>query len=239
MKQRILTVDEAEDILDLVEYNLVREGFGVILATNGEEALRLAHSALPDLILLDLMLPGINGFEIIKRLKSDTQTEHIPVILLTVISSDTDIALGLELGADDYITKPFSPHVLVARVKAVLRRKGGLSLRQDAPLKAGDLVIDPGRHEISIKGRPVQLTITEFRLLHLLVSKPGWVLTRNQIIDSVRGANYAVTDRSVDVHIAILRKKLGSYGKLIETVRGAGYRFKSPDLRSPPPGIDS
>ena len=162
MKQRILVVDDEQDILELVEYNLLREGFGIACATNGEDAMRIARTELPDLILLDLMLPGMNGLDITKRLKGDPQTEHIPIVMLTVKNSDTDIVLGLELGADDYITKPFSPRVLVARVRAVLRRKGNLPSRQDAPIKIDGLTIDPGRHDVFINDRPIEMTITDF-----------------------------------------------------------------------------
>ncbi len=227
MKQRILAVDDEEDILELVEYNLIREGFGVLRAASGEHALKIALSERPDLILLDLMLPGMNGLDLTRRLKRDPRTEQIPIIMLTVKNSDLDIALGLELGADDYITKPFSPRVLTARVKAVLRRRAGPASAPEEVIRAGDFVIRTDQHEISVAGSRIDLTATEFRLLQFLISKPGRVFTRNQIIDGVRGADYAVTDRSVDAHITTLRRKLGQYGKFIETVRGIGYRFKS------------
>jgi two-component system alkaline phosphatase synthesis response regulator PhoP len=226
MKPRILAVDDEEDLLELVAYNLSREGFDVLPAATGEEALRIAVNEQPDLILLDWMLPGITGLDLTKRLKSDSRTERIPIVMLTVKNSDLDIALGLELGADDYITKPFSPRVLAARVRAVLRR-GRPPSDQEVEIKLDDLVIRPGQHEILCYGRPIELTITEFRLLYLLASKPGWVFTRNQIIDAVRGIDYAVTDRSVDAHIATLRKKLGTCAGLVETIRGVGYRFKT------------
>jgi two-component system phosphate regulon response regulator PhoB len=228
-RQRILAVDDEEDILELVEYNLNREGYEVLRAATGEDALETALGELPDLILLDLMLPGINGLDLTKRLKADSRTEQTPIIMLTVKNSDLDIALGLELGADDYITKPFSPRVLTARVKAVLRRRAAPAPDREEVIKINDLVVRPGQHEISVEGHPVDLTATEFRLLHLLVSKRGWVFTRNQIIDAVRGTECAVTDRSVDAHVTTLRKKLGPCRKLIETVRGAGYRFRSTD----------
>jgi two-component system phosphate regulon response regulator PhoB len=226
-KKRILTVDDEENILDLIRYNLSREGFDVLSATSGEEALRLARVEQPDLIILDLMLPGVPGMEVAKRLKHDAETEKIPIVMLTAKSGEADVVTGLEIGADDYITKPFSPKVLVARVRTVLRRQEATDYSKDAVIKTSSLVVDPGRHEVRLKGENVELTLTEFRLLHLLAGRPGWVFTRNQIVDAVRGTDYAVTDRSVDVHIAGLRKKLGSEGNLIETVRGIGYRFRS------------
>jgi two-component system phosphate regulon response regulator PhoB len=225
--QRILAVDDEADILELVQHNLTREGFEVILARDGENALRLAEKETPVFILLDWMLPGMSGLDILKHLKNNPKTERIPVVMLTVKNADADVALGLELGADDYITKPFSPRVLVARVRAILRRKTAQPSESGDVLQIGDLLMHVGRHEAALKGDMIDLTVTEFRLLHLLALKPGWVFTRNQIIDSVRGENIAVTDRSVDAHIVTLRKKLGAYGTLIETVRGMGYRFKS------------
>ncbi len=226
-KKRILVVDDEENILDLIRYNLSREGFDVLSSTSGDEALRLARAERPDLMILDLMLPGIPGLEVAKRVKKDAETEKIPIVMLTVKSSDADVVIGLEIGADDYITKPFSPKVLMARVRAVLRRTEAADRSKDAVIKTGNLVIDSGRHEVRVKGELVELTLTEFRLIHFLAGRPGWVFTRNQIVDAVRGTDYAVTDRSVDVHIAGLRKKLGGEGNIIETVRGIGYRFRS------------
>jgi two-component system alkaline phosphatase synthesis response regulator PhoP len=225
-QERILVVDDEEDIQELVRYNLVRNGFDVTVVGTGEAALDETRSKQPDMILLDLMLPGIDGLEVCNLLKHDSKTSHIPIVMLTARGEEADVVAGLELGADDYITKPFSPRVLVARVKAVLRRKSEAPIDRSAVLKRKDLTIHPGRHEVVVKGKQVQLTSTEFEILYHLARRPGWVFTRHQIIDAARGEEYPVTDRSVDVHIVGLRKKLGSAGKLIETVRGVGYRFR-------------
>ena len=228
-KQHILIVDDEPDILELVKFNLMSEGYTVSCAMDGESALATVQEKLPHLILLDWMLPGMNGLEITKRLKNNSKTAHIPIIMQTVKNSEVDIALGLEMGADDYITKPYSPRVLVARVKAVLRRTaaGAAKGNDEAVINLGDLVINPGHHEVFVEGNKVDLTHTEFRLLHALASRPGWVFTRNQIVDAIRGIDYAVTDRSIDVHIASLRRKLGSSEHMIKTVRGVGYKFEA------------
>jgi two-component system alkaline phosphatase synthesis response regulator PhoP len=225
-KERILVVEDEEDILELVRFNLSREGYSVIGAATGEEAWRLASSEIPDLIVLDIMLPGIDGLEVTKIIKNESRTRDIPIIMLTAKGEESDIVTGLELGADDYITKPFSPRILVARVRAVLRRKIKEPAEESSVLKIHDLVIHPGRHEVLVEGKPVELTFTEFGILSYLARRPGWVFTRSQIVDAVRGDDYFVTDRAVDVQIVGLRKKLGPAGKYIETVRGVGYRFK-------------
>jgi len=225
-KTRILVVDDEEDILELVRYNLFSEGYEVICAASGEEALELVRQDAVTMILLDLMLPGISGLEVTKILKSDKKTRNIPIIVITAKGDETDIVVGLEMGADDYITKPFSTKILSARVKAVLRRKLEKTVGNDSLLQIGDIVINIGRRDIVVAGKQVELTFSEFEILHFLVKRPGWVFTRTQIVDAIRGDNYAVTDRSVDVQIVGLRKKLGSCGKYIETVRGVGYRFK-------------
>jgi len=219
-------VDDEEDILELIRYNLGREGFQVTCAATGEDGLKAARNKLPDLVILDLMLPGVDGLEVCKQLKADPRTGNIPIVMLTAKSEEPDVVAGLELGADDYITKPFSPRVLVARVKSVLRRKKAQSDEETAILKIHDLVIHPGRHEVIVRGKPVELTFTEFRILYTLAKRPGWVFSRYQIVDAVRGDDYPVTDRSVDVQIVSLRRKLGPSGKLIETVRGVGYKFR-------------
>jgi len=224
-QEHILVVDDEEDIQELVRYNLARNGFDVTVAGTGEAAIEKARKKLPDMVLLDLMLPGIDGLEVCNILRHDQKTSHIPIVMLTARGEEADVVAGLELGADDYITKPFSPRVLVARIKAVLRRKSEAPAGRDAVLKRKDLVIHPGRHEVLMKGKPVPLTSTEFEILYHIARRPGWVFTRNQIIDAAKGEDYPVTDRSVDVHIVSLRKKLGPAGKLIETVRGVGYRF--------------
>jgi len=225
-KAHILVVEDEEDIQELVRYNLTKAGYEVTSVMSGEEGLRYARSKLPDLILLDLMLPGLDGLEVCKILKKDPKTQHVAIVILTARSDEAEIVTGLELGADDYITKPFSPRVVIARVRAVLRRKNSDPIAEHATIKRHDLVIHPGRHEVFIEDRPVELTFTEFRIIHLLARHPGWVFTRTQIVDAVRGDDYPVTDRSVDVQIVGLRKKLGSYGRYIETVRGVGYRLK-------------
>ena len=225
-KRRILAVDDEEDILELVRFNLAKEGYQIIGTTLGNDCLNVARTEHPDLIVLDLMLPDIDGLEITKILKNTLETKDIPIIMLTAKGEEADIVTGLELGADDYITKPFSPRILAARVKAVLRRKEKAVSEESYSISIHDLVIHPGRREVLLGGKPVQLTFTEFGILHYLAAKPGWVFTRNQIVDTVRGEDYFVTDRSVDVQIVGLRKKLGPAGKYIETVRGVGYRFR-------------
>ena len=225
-KERILVVDDEEDIVELVRFNLVREGFEVIEAPNGEEALRLAVSELPNLIVLDLMLPGIDGLEVTRYLRNNANTQHTPILMLTAKGEEADIVTGLELGADDYVSKPFSTRVLVARVKAVLRRKAKEYVEKTSVFQAHNLVIDTNRREVRVSGKAIELTFTEFGILNYLVRRPGWVFTRSQIVNAVKGEDYFVTDRSVDVQIVGLRKKLGSAGEYIETVRGVGYRFK-------------
>lgn len=228
-QKEILIVEDEEDVLELVRFNLEKGGYIVDTALTGQEALDKARSNTPDLILLDLMLPEIDGLEVCKILKKDVKTETIPVIMLTAKGTEADIVTGLEMGADDYISKPFSPRILMARVKAVLRRKLMVSDQDRKNIRIHDLEIDSGKHRILLKGKPVSLTSTEFRLLKFLAARPGWVFTRYQIVDAVHGNDYPVTDRSVDVQIVGLRKKLGSAGKYIETVRGVGYRFMEPN----------
>ena len=225
-REHILVVDDEEDILELVEFSLRRESFEVSTATTGEQALKMAREEEPDLMVLDLMLPGVDGLEVCRQLKADNDTSHQPIVMLTAKGSEDDIVTGLELGADDYVTKPFSPRVLVARIKAVLRRQSEPEPTDEDVVRIHDIEIHPGRHEVIAGDEKIELTYTEFRILHLLARRPGWVYTRYQIVDGVRGENYPVTDRSVDVHIAGLRKKLGERGDYIETVRGVGYRFK-------------
>lgn len=229
-KEQILVIEDEEDILALVHYNLTKEGFRVATATSGEDGLAAARSQLPELILLDLMLPGIDGLEVCRALKRAPETAAVPIVMMTAKGEEADVVAGLELGADDYVTKPFSPRVLLARVRAVLRRRSEAAAPNknegEGTITVGGLVIHPGRNEVLADGTPVELTFTEFRVLHLLASRPGWVFTRYQIVNAVRGEDYAVTDRAVDVQIVGLRKKLGPCGKAIETVRGVGYRFK-------------
>lgn len=225
-KEKILVVDDEEDILELVRYNLSREGYDVICASTGENGLNEAKKNLPDLIILDLMLPGIDGLDVARSLKNEKTTKHIPIIMLTAKGEEADVVTGLELGADDYVTKPFSPRILIARLRAVLRRKVKTVDSDSDTIEMYDIKIHTGRHEVLVNNVPVQLTFTEFGILTFLVKRPGWVFTRSQIVDAVKGDDYFVTDRSVDVQIVGLRKKLGPAGKYIETVRGVGYRFK-------------
>jgi len=225
-RETILIVDDEEDILELLKYNLSREGYKVISATTGEEGLKLAKTKVPDLMILDLMLPGVDGLEVCRELKSDKNTANIPIIMLTAKSEEADMVTGLELGADDYIPKPFSPRVVLARMKSIFRRKAKKVEDDSSPINIHELSINPGRHEVLVDGESVELTFTEFRILYTLARRPGWVFSRYQIVDAVRGDDYPVTDRSVDVQIVSLRKKLGKCGQYIETVRGVGYRFK-------------
>jgi len=225
-KEHILVVDDEEDILELLTYNLAREGYQVTGSLTGEDALKQIRSIAFDLIVLDLMLPGIDGLEVTKILKNDPKARNIPILMLTAKGEEADIVTGLELGADDYITKPFSPRILIARIRAALRRKSEKPVDESALIRIHELEIDPGRRSVSAGGNPIELTFTEFQVLLILAKRPGWVFTRSQIVDAVRGDDYPVTDRSVDVQIVGLRKKLSSFGKYIETVRGVGYRFR-------------
>ena len=225
-KEKILVVDDEEDILELVKYNLERAGFQITCAQSGEKAIEATRQEPPNLIVLDLMLPGIDGLEVARRLKQRQKTAGIPIVMLTAKGEEADIVTGLELGADDYMTKPFSPLVLIARIKAVLRRQSAQSQEPDPILSIGKLTIDSRRRVVSAGDNNLDLTYSEFQILQFLAARPGWVFTRSQIVDAVRGDNYPVTDRSVDVQIAGLRKKLGPCGDYIETVRSVGYRFK-------------
>jgi two-component system phosphate regulon response regulator PhoB len=225
-KESILVVDDEEDILELVRFHLARDGYTVGLAATGEEALKKSRRERFDLILLDLMLPGMDGFEVAKALKADSKLAGVPIIILTARGEDADIVTGLEIGADDYVTKPFSPRVLTARVKSVLRRRSREPVKDGQILRVHELEVDLGRRMATAGGQALDLTYTEFQLLVVLARRPGWVFTRSQIVDAVRGSDYPVTDRSVDVQVVGLRKKLGSHGRYIETVRGVGYRFR-------------
>ncbi len=222
-KNRILIIDDEEDILELVRYNLISEGYEAVCTDSGEKAIALAGSEPFDLLILDLMLPGMDGIEVAKKLRADPKTRLLPIIMLTAKSEDADIVAGLDL-ADDYVTKPFSPKILCARAKAVIRRNSGES-GQDV-LCRGDIRIYPGRRKVEVCNEQIELSFTEFQILLALGQRPGWVYSRYQIVDAVRGDNYSVTERSVDVQIVGLRKKLGHCGHYIETVRGVGYRFK-------------
>jgi two-component system phosphate regulon response regulator PhoB len=225
--ENILVVEDDEDIMELISYNLERERYSVIRAESGEAALAATTNSRPDLVLLDLMLPETDGLEVCRQLKNNPGTRAVPVIMVTAKGEEPDVVAGLEVGADDYVSKPFRPKELMARVRAVLRRASRAAVPAETDvIRTAELEIHPGKHEVKVKGKPVTLTYTEFRVLHVLARRPGWVFTRYQIVDAVRGENYPVTDRSVDVQIVGLRRKLGKAGKHIETVRGIGYRFK-------------
>ena len=228
--KNILIVEDDPDIKELITFNLSNQGHQVFKANNGEIGIEKARKKIPDLILLDLMLPGIQGLDVCRIIKADQETKDIPIIMVTAMGQEEDIVKGLETGADDYITKPFSIKVLLARVSAVLRRSfEELDQGSDKSLLINGISIKPRLREVRVKDKVIDnLTFSEFQILYLLAGHPGWVFTRYQIIDKIRGDNYPVTDRSVDFQIVGLRKKLGGAGKLIRTVRGVGYRF-APD----------
>jgi len=230
-RETILVVEDDENIQQLVGYNLAKAGFHVIYADKGEQAFDLIRREKPELIVLDLMLPGLNGFEVCKLVRKDPKTKNLPIVMLTAKSEENDMAMGLDLGADDYITKPFSPKILVSRIKAALRRKEGLAeegggSKKNTPLTIHGITIDPNRYEVLVGEEAIPLTVTEFSILELLARRPGWVFNRQQIIDGVRGYDYVITPRAVDVQVFGLRKKLGEAGRYIETVRGIGYRMQ-------------
>ena len=228
-EKKVLVVEDETDIAELIRYNLEMAQFNVSIATTGDEGLKAIQETKPDMVLLDLMLPQISGLEICSQVKNNDQLKEIPIIMVSAKGEEEDIVKGLELGADDYVTKPFSPKVLTARVEAVLRRKTEAEPDATGKVKCGSLEIDPGRVEVTVQGTPVDLTQSEFRILHYLAQRPGWVYTRAQLVEAIHGEGYAVTDRTIDFQMVGLRKKLGECGALIETVRGVGYRFKDQD----------
>lgn len=223
-KKRILVVDDERDLVELISLNLQRNGYEVLHAHDGRMGLEIARKHLPDLVMLDLMMPGLTGQEVATRLKGDPQTASIPVIMLTARGEETDIIVGLSLGADDYVTKPFSMKVLLARVATVLRRKSAADQPQNV-VNTGAMVIDQSRHEITIEGKPLSLTPTEFKLLTALANARGRVLSRDQLTDRVMGNGVFVTDRAIDVHVTAVRRKLGQFQWMVHTVRGVGYRL--------------
>ena len=227
-KIRILVVEDEAPIQELLQFNLERNKYRVKVADSGERALTEAVKFMPDLILLDIMLPGTDGLDVCRQLKADPETRNIPIIMLTALCEESDVVAGLELGADDYVTKPFSPRVLLARIKAALRRidMEKPEKRDSGQIHIHSISIDIARHKAAVDGTEISLTFTEFKVLQLLTGQPGRVFTRYQIVDAVHGEDYPVTDRSVDVQIVGLRKKLGDAGRYIETVRGIGYRFR-------------
>jgi two-component system alkaline phosphatase synthesis response regulator PhoP len=226
-KGTILIIDDEKDLIELVRYNLEKDGYDIISSTDGQSGLEIAQRHKLDLIVLDLMMPGMDGLEVCRRLRADDRTARIPLIMLTAKATEADRIVGLELGADDYITKPFSPRELVARVRAILRRTS-TQAEPEQVIRHGELVIDMARHEVNYLGKPVALTATEFRILHLLASKPGRVLSRDDIIDAALGRDANVFDRTIDVHITAIRRKLGKGADQIETIRGFGYKFRDP-----------
>ncbi|MCG8552918.1 MAG: response regulator transcription factor [Desulfobacterales bacterium] len=224
--ETVLIVDDEEDIVELIQYNLTGQGYTVLTALSGEHGISLSISHVPDLIILDLMLPGIGGLDVAKYLRRKAETKNIPILMLTAKSSDADIITGLESGATDYMCKPFGIDVLMARVRAILRRHVPESVKEESDDLENGLVINRNRYQVKVNGKPVNLTLTEFQLLSFLASKKGWVFSRNQIVDAIHGTDYAVTDRSIDVVISGLRKKLKPKAHVIETVRGVGYRYR-------------
>jgi two-component system phosphate regulon response regulator PhoB len=226
-REKIVVIEDEADILEVLQYNLKREGYTVIASRDGEEGLDSVRRENPDLVLLDLMLPGLDGLEVCKRLQADPVTANVPVIMVTAKGEETDVVSGLQIGADDYVTKPFSPKELLARVKAVLRRGPVREQRAvgDRIVRDG-LVIDITKHIATVDGEAITLTATEMRLLHFLGAHPGRVFTRDQLLSRAIGDHAVVIDRNIDVHIGAIRRKLGAYRELIETIRGVGYRFR-------------
>lgn len=226
--EKIVVIEDEPDILELLQFNLGREGYEVAAAGTGTEGLATVRRETPDLVLLDLLLPGVDGLDVCRQLRADPETRDVPIIMVTAKGEESDVVLGLGLGADDYVQKPFSPRELIARVRAVLRRTGA---REDEPsssrLVRGGIVIEPERHRVTVDGERRRLTPTEFRLLHFLAAHPGRVFTRDQLINRAIGENAIVIDRNIDVHIRALRRKLGGQREVIETIRGVGYSFRS------------
>ncbi|MCD4743196.1 MAG: response regulator transcription factor [Desulfobacteraceae bacterium] len=226
-KEKILIVDDEEDILELVKFNLTKEGYKTMLATTGEQALDIVKNNRIDLIVLDLMLPGVDGLEVTRIIRNNPETQTIPIIMLTAKGDESDIITGLELGANDYISKPFSLKELIARIRNIFRRRQKLlETRSKKIITEQGLTIDYNRHLVTLENDIIDLTPSEFQLLSMLVQKKGWVFTRGQLIDAIHGENYAVTERSIDVVVVGLRKKLGTFGTNIKTVRGIGYKFQ-------------
>ncbi len=226
--KKVLIIEDEEDLREIMRYNFEREGYEVIAVESGEDGLAAAKNENPDILLLDLMLPKMSGLDVCRELKQDKATKKIPIIMVSAKGEEADIVCGLELGADDYVAKPYSPRVLLARVRALLRRSESSTSDHD---ENDDIVIDglhinKNKHKISIDGEVVELTKSEFSLLFFLASNRGWVFTRFQIVNAIRGERYVVTERAIDVQIVGLRKKIGAYGQLIETIRGIGYKFK-------------
>ena len=224
-KKKIIVVEDEPDLVDVVTYNLEREGYSVLASQRGDEGLNLIRSEAPDLVLLDLMLPGMDGLSICRQMKSDSSTKEIPIIIASAKGEESDVVIGLEMGADDYLAKPFSPRELLARIRAVLRRGAPTADVRDDRIVIRDLTIDSRKHEVKINNLVVSLTSTEFKLLHHLASSRGRAFSREQLLNRVVGMGVVVVDRNIDVHIRALRKKLGNHSDMIQTIRGVGYRF--------------
>jgi DNA-binding response OmpR family regulator len=228
-KVKIVIIEDEPDIIEVMSYNLKREGFLVSSSRRGDEGLSLVRKQSPALVLLDLMLPGTDGLSVCQQLKADLMTREIPIIMVSAKGEESDVVIGLGLGADDYIAKPFSPRELLARVKAVLRRsllqQDQQKEQQKSRLQIDELTIDALRHEVAISGEPIKLTATEFKLLYQLAAQPGRAFSREQLLNRVIGDGVVVVDRNIDVHVRSVRKKLGDYSRMIETIRGVGYRF--------------
>ncbi|GAB4242335.1 MAG: response regulator transcription factor [Acidobacteriota bacterium] len=237
MKRTVLIVEDDPDIVELVAHHLSLDGFEVLQAGDGEAAMEMVAARRPDLVLLDLALPGIQGLEVCRILRRNRETERVPIVMLTARGEETDIVLGLELGADDYITKPFRIRELLARVHAVLRRSQAQAEAEESVLRVGPLELDAFQHEVRLAGRPVEVTPTEFRLLRTLAAKPGRVFTRAQLVKAVTGGGVHIIERNIDVHVRAIRAKLGEARELLETVRGVGYRLvEEVRNRDCPPG---
>jgi len=226
-QKRIVVVEDEPDILEVLSYNLKREGFSVTTAMDGNKGLSLIQKELPDLVVLDLMLPGMDGLELCRQLRANERTQYLLIIMVTAKSEESDLVLGLGIGADDYIAKPFSPRELVARVKAVMRRSAsGGKINKSDKISINGLTIDVTKHTVTLGQKSIQLTATEFRLLYRLARYPGRVFSREQLLDQSVGNDAIVVDRNIDVHIRAIRKKIGDDQEYIETIRGVGYRFK-------------
>ena len=224
-KKKIVVVEDEPDLVDVVTYNLEREGYSVRASKRGDEGLNLIRSEVPDLVLLDLMLPGMDGLSICRQMKSDSSMREIPIIIASAKGEESDVVIGLEMGADDYLAKPFSPRELLARIRAVLRRGAPTADVRDDRIVIRDLTIDSRKHEVKINNVVVSLTSTEFKLLHHLASSRGRAFSREQLLNRVVGMGVVVVDRNIDVHIRARRKKLGNHSDMIQTIRGVGYRF--------------
>ena len=227
-KPKIVVIEDEVDILEVINYNLSKEGFDVCSALDGEEGLALIKKEVPDLVLLDLMLPGLDGIEICRKLKTDYSTRSIPIIMVTAKGEESDIVLGLGMGADDYMVKPFRPRELMARIRSVLRR-GDFIVEGEGLVSIDELVIDINRHEVKLEGKKIVLTAMEFKLLHFLASHPGQVFTRENLLNHVSSDDTFIIDRNIDVHIRSIRKKLNKHRELIETIHRVGYRFRDKD----------